>query len=331
MISPNALHQLEPALDALWPGTPPGGWHFVLAASAGDNRSDAKVTVFAFRAPPASGSPRAQAQPACALKTSLSADYTWLDKQFFMLEHLERVQLKGVSVPRPLGILEHGGQRFYAESFVWGRPAAYRPAQLHAVVAWASEWILDLHLSSQAKTDHTALQLRGQLDGWVRVVAGARCLEQDAAQAAHTVARAAYEWAEQLPAVLAHGDFHPNQFLATGQAKVTGITDWEHACLAGWPALDMIELLVTSACLEGRYATKLQACDALFMSARHAPSPEASALTGYMDRLGIAPDSLKSLLGVYSLHTLAQTLALRGDILPIPAIVDKYELLLRRC
>lgn len=311
------LENLKPDLNRLWPTADEAAWRFVLTTAAGDNRSDAKVTVFAFNKP---------RQPLAALKTSLTGDDTWVKNQYATLQLLESLNLRDILYPRPIAMLDHDPHRFYLESYVAVRPTVYRGKQLQSMTRWAVEWLTDLHCMTRASDAATAQDLQDRLATWLSTVENARCLKPDVVGAARDIVAMAQAATSALPTVLMHGDFHPNQFLLMPKTRQVGIVDWEHATRQGWPLLDLIELLATGAYLGGAYSSATQACHSLFVRAK--PQADVSAfLDYYCTRLGVLQDWLKWLLGVYALYALARVIALRGDILPLPAITDRCALL----
>lgn len=314
----NIIESLKPDLDRLYPGAVSAAWRFVYTTAAGYNRSDAKVTVFAYNT--------AQ-HPILVLKASLTGDDTWVKNQYAILQCLEHLKLPDILYPRPIALIEHDQYRFYVESYVDARPVVYRGRHLRSIMRWAVEWLTDVHCATSVLDASSAHDLSSLLTTWVSIIENARCLTLEETSAARVIAEVAREAASVFPTVLMHGDFHPNQFLRMGRTQTVGIVDWEHATLKGWPALDLIELLSTTAYLARQYPSSPQACQTLLMQPNLHPMV-AGFLDDYWSRLALPPDKLKLLLGVYSLYSLAQVIALRGDILPLPAITERSHLLL---
>ncbi|HOT91129.1 MAG TPA: aminoglycoside phosphotransferase family protein [Anaerolineae bacterium] len=316
----NILENLAPALNQAWPGVSNTAWRFVLTTAAGENRCDAKVTVFVFNV--------ADAVPLGVLKTSLTADDRWLKNQYNILQFLDRLPIEGILYPRPIAIIENEQYRFYLESYVEAKPVFHYGKRLHAVMLWAVEWLTNLHRVTSSFNESAIQDLSALLTTWWSVIEHARCLKSEVIHAARSVVENALVATGALPTVFMHGDFHPNQFLRTDKARGVGIVDWEHAACRGWPVLDLIELLATTAYLDGKYTSTPHAFQSLFMQPKPHPSV-AGFLENYWQQLKLPMDSLKIFLGVYCLHSLAQIIALRGDILPIPAIIDWSYLLLK--
>ncbi|HOU13928.1 MAG TPA: phosphotransferase [Anaerolineae bacterium] len=312
------VESLKPDLDRLYPETDRAAWRFVCTTAAGDNRNDAKVTVFVYNT---------ARHPMLVLKTSLTGDDTWVKNQYLTLQFLEHLKLWDILYPRPIALIEHDQHRFYVESYVDARPVAYRGKSLQSIMRWAIEWLTTVHCATSASDASASHNLSSLLTAWVSIIQDASCLTSKEVSAARVIAEAAREVTSAFPTVLMHGDFHPNQFLHMYRAQTVGIVDWEHAILKGWPVLDLIELLSTTAYLAGQYPSSPQACQTLFMQ----PNPHpmiARFLDNYWSRLVLPPDTVKLLLGVYGLYSLAQVIALRGDILPLPAITERSHLLL---
>lgn len=200
------------------------------------------------------------------------------------------------SIPRVIAFEEFRGRPILLETALVGYPMdpPLVRRKFKVCCELASNWLSDLQLSSENKTDHHDWfehQVEGTLDYLAEVVPWDR---EDRERLNQTRDLVTPLRTAQLPLVLEHGDFsHPNvMLLNNGQL---GVVDWEMADPRGAPGHDLFFFLTYAAFAKararenGRYAP---AIDAAFFG------PTAWArryVLAYADQVQLSHDMLTPL------------------------------------